>query len=224
MQIISHKLHYGCKKMPINTVIFDLDGTIVDTSEDIVHAFNLLLERYGKAPVTLEEFMPIIPQGTIFMIKYGFGEEANTDKLLKELHAIRQEHLMLHTKIYPNIVETIDMLQQENYKLAIVSNNYNKRIKQILKHFEIDNYFPIIVGQDELGILKPNPTPLLHACKQLESNINECFYIGDSIVDHKTAEAAKMKFILAGYGDGDENNVKCKNIARHPNDILNIIS
>jgi 2-phosphoglycolate phosphatase len=210
--------------MPIKAVLFDLDGTIVDTAEDIVYALNILLSNHGRSPTTLQDLAPIIPQGTIFMIRHTFGVTNNLDALVQELKVIREANLIRHASVYPGMRDTLQKLQENNYRLAIVSNNYNKRIVKILEHMQLNQYFPVIIGQDDLGILKPDPAPMLHACGKLNVAPKECIYVGDSIVDQQAALNANMPFILAAYGDGKNTNITTEFVANSCYDIYKIVA
>jgi 2-phosphoglycolate phosphatase len=210
--------------MQIKAVIFDLDGTIVDTGEDIVYALNILLSKHNRPLTSLKDLAPIIPQGTIFMIKHTFGDTNNINELMRELQVIREANLIRHASVYPGMSDTINKLHEDNYKLAIVSNNYNQRIAKILTHMKLNQYFPVIVGQDDLGILKPNPAPILHACNKLNVAPEECIYVGDSIVDQQTAINSNMPFILAAYGDGKNTNITTEFVANYSYDIHKIVT
>ena len=190
--------------MPVKAVLFDLDGTIVDTSEDILHALNLLLDKYQQPPCTMTELEPLIPLGAAGIIKGLFDTNCDIpfQKLVQDLHIMRKDNLLLHTKAYPEMQETLTILKEKGIKLSVVSNNFNQIIKDVLKFVKLQDLFSIIIGQDDTGTTKPDPTGTLLACKMLNVKPNDCLFVGDSNADFGAAINTNMQFILAAYGAG----------------------
>ncbi len=196
-------------------LIFDLDGTIIDTLDDLKNAVNhaLLLKNYPER--TREQVRKAIGNGVAKLIARSIpNNEDNVDypdtlKAFREYYTI---HYADYTKPYPNVHETLINLKQEGYILAVATNKLTD-IARVLIEKLYPNVFDFIQG-DEAGMdRKPAPMMVESICKRFSINKEDAFYIGDSNVDMETAINSKVDYVLVTYGyrTKEELDVQCPN-------------
>ena len=182
-------------------IVFDLDGTLIDSAPDIQNIANAALEGIGAPSISLQETRSFIGEGIQnFVRKMRAARdvpEAYQERLLNEVIARYDEAVTL-TVMYPNVAETLNALSTR-HSLGICTNKLYRPAMAVLKHLQIDHFFGSVWGGDNPLGRKPGPASLLATFDELESGPR--IYIGDSEVDAETAEKAKVPFILftAGY-------------------------
>lgn len=193
--------------MSFSTYIFDLDGTLLDTIEDVTVAVNYSMSKINCSPCTLDEVKGFLGNGYRMLIKRSAPDEATEDeidKALCEFVSYYNEHLMDFTKPFDGIVEIINELSNGNKTLAVVSNKNDFATQTVIKRFFGDK-FDIVVGKRDCFKLKPNPDSLLYVMNELNAKPDECVYIGDSEVDVQTAHNAGIKCIGVTWGNRDKS-------------------
>ena len=183
-------------------VIFDLDGTLVDSAPDIHAAGVAMLEEAGLPPVTYEETRSFIGNGMPKLVE-RMMQATGADMRRHELMLRRfLEHYAAapaeRSALYPGVAEAVAALAAE-YPLGICTNKLAGPSRAVLEHFGLLGHFATIVGGDSLPAIKPSPAPLMRAIADLEGE--PALYVGDSEVDAETAEAALVTFALftGGY-------------------------
>lgn len=183
-------------------VLFDLDGTLLDTAPDLALALNTLLKKYKRNSLSLKQIRPLASKGTAGLLKLGFELE-NTDE---NYPALRQEFLDIYstniksqTDFFPGIKEVIFHLEKNKIKWGIVTNKPQNLTHQLLKHFDVSSCACVVSG-DTLTKQKPHPEPLWHACELLNSTIEETIFIGDDQRDIIAAKKANILSVAALYG------------------------
>ena len=182
------------------TVIFDLDGTLLYTLEDLKDAVNYALSEKGYSTHTLDEMRRYFGNGIAYAIKQaepGLSEEELTE-LVKLFRSYYGEHCMDKTGPYPGIPELVKKLSEEGYKMAIVSNKVDSAVKELAKQF-----FPeitVAIGERAGIRRKPAPDTVIQAMEELGVTKEESVYIGDSEVDLVTARAAGLPCISVLWG------------------------
>lgn len=187
----------------IEAVFFDLDGTLLDTAEDLNAACNQVLQDYQKPSIPLAEFRHYIHGGALMMIGASFGiDSAHPEFLTIKSRFLQkyQQQLLLNTCLYPGIAETLQMLEQLDIPWGIITNKLEYLTKPIINHFGFNQRCCCIICGDTLPTPKPDPAPLLHACQLIKVKPQNCLFVGDSLVDMQAAQAAGMMGVVATYG------------------------
>jgi phosphoglycolate phosphatase len=210
-----------------NAVLFDLDGTLLDTANDLGEALNYVLKKYNFLPVAREHYRPVASDGAKGLLELGFGEQLNKfdyDVLRQEFLDYYQENIAVHTSLYPGISELLTNLNEQNIPWGVVTNKPEGLTSLLLPHFDEFKACKVMVGGDTLKERKPHPAPLFHACKKLFVHATECIYVGDAPRDIEAGNRAEMYTIIAKWGyilATEECNLwQACAIAESPNDIL----
>lgn len=187
-------------------IIFDLDGTLVDSAPDLHAISNAVLAAHGHSSLTLETIASFIGNGIPKLVERCFlavgspleGEEF--DKAVEMfLDKYAGEPARLST-FYPGILETLEKLKSQGYVLGICTNKTERLADLIVEQMGMGKFFTCVAGGDRLPQKKPAPEPLLNCAKEMGCTRDEFVYVGDSETDAATAEAAKVPFILFTEG------------------------
>jgi phosphoglycolate phosphatase len=198
----------------VSAVMIDLDGTLLDTIPDLAVAANMMLKELG---------MPVLPELTIrnFVGKGinnliertltnsmdGKPDAALFQRALpvyeKSYHAVNGKH----TTIYPGVKEGLDLLRAQGYPLVCVTNKSERFTLPLLDYVSMTDYFVSVVAGDTLPQKKPDPAPLLHACRQLQVAPADILMIGDSMNDAQAARAAGCPIFCVTYGYNEGHDV-----------------
>ena len=184
------------------SIIFDLDGTLIDSAPDIHVAVNLMLAAEGLQPLTLAEVTGFIGNGLprlveLVMQHRGIDMARHADLSAQVLDLYNAGNGAL-TVLYPGVAECLHRLRQVGYVLGLCTNKPLVPTHAVLRHFGIAHLFAAVIGGDSLPQRKPDPAPLLRVIADL--NTAGCVYVGDSEVDYDTAIAADVPFAL--YTEG----------------------
>ncbi|TRW49817.1 HAD-IIIA family hydrolase [Aliidiomarina halalkaliphila] len=192
-------------------VLFDLDGTLLDTAPDLGFALNSVLRRYDFPEKSADEIRPHASHGSYGLLRLGFGDafdSFDTQQLRQEFLDIYEAHTCVHTVLFPGVADTLARLHEQGIKLAIVTNKPTLYTTLVLREFKPLADIDVVVCGDTLPVNKPHPDPLLLAAKQLEVAAQDCFYVGDAERDIEAGRRASMETILAAYGYlGDHDQV-----------------
>ncbi len=196
--------------MKKNTVIFDLDGTLLDTLQDLADATNYALRKQGMPERTIEEVRQFVGNGVrLLMIRAIPGGEENP--LFEETFALFKsyygEHCNDHTRPYEGIMELLATLREKGYAVAIVSNKIDFAVKELSKLY-FQGIVPVAIGEKEGIRRKPAPDTVFEALKELGRTKEEAVYVGDSDVDIETAQNAGMPCISVLWGFRDKAFLK----------------
>ena len=182
------------------SIIFDLDGTLIDSAKDIQWVANTALSEIGVAPISYEEAVSFIGEGAPLFVKKMITarsvETAHPDFLLKQFLKLYEEAAQF-SKPYDNVVAVLEMLQA-NHNLGICTNKPLKPALKILKHLKLDHFFKCVTGGDNPLARKPDPRPLFKTSESVGDG--PCIYVGDSEVDAETAKRANVPFLLFSEG------------------------
>lgn len=194
----------------INAVLFDLDGTLLDTAPDLIFALNKLRTQHGLTEIAMQEFRQIATQGSKAMIKMAFGIEEEDPRfadLRQQFILYYETHIANHTKFFDGMEDVLNHLEEQKIPWGIVTNKLTRHTTSLLKALRIDHRPACVVCGDTLSTYKPDPGPILHACKLLHIEPADCLFVGDSNVDMTACKAAGTQSlaVLYGYISHDEN-------------------
>ena len=186
--------------MKIKLIIFDLDGTLVNSIADITNALNYAIEPYGFEQLTVERTTSLVGEGVTRLIEKLVGQKPSDlkDVVLKRFLEYYSEHLTDFTVPYPGVRETLQILG--NYRKAVISNKREDLSKRLLEALELSCYFDIIWGSDSVSEKKPSPAPVLEMLKKLSCGPDEAVMVGDSNYDIEAGRAAGLKTVAVSYG------------------------
>lgn len=189
--------------MTIKAVFFDLDGTLLDTSHDLANALNKLRRQHGLPELAYEKIRNEVSNGAGALIKLGFGANLTEDELAvfrEGLLAYYLANIAIHTQPFPGIEDLLKTLQENNISWGVVTNKPAQYTAALLDQLTF-HYPPVaIVSPEHVGVSKPDPAPLLHACELASCNIEDAIYIGDHLRDIECGQNAGMDTIAVGYG------------------------
>ncbi|MGH6864589.1 MAG: HAD hydrolase-like protein [Methyloceanibacter sp.] len=188
-----------------STIVFDLDGTLVDTLPDLSKALNDVIVRRGYAPVSAEAIRPSVAGGAKVMIEAALGgatAERDLDQLLVEFIAYYEANIAVDSRPFPGVVEALERLASAGARLAVCTNKREQLTRKLLQALELDRYFCAIAGRDTLACAKPDPRHLTGVISLAGGDCLRAILVGDSDVDLRTAKAADIPVILVTFGYG----------------------
>lgn len=188
--------------LPLRAVLFDLDGTLLDTAPDMVGALNALRGEEGLAPLPFAMVRPAVSHGGARVVKIGFPDAGPEDSaaLQKRYLQIYRDALSEGTRLFPGMDLVLDSLAERRLKSGIVTNKPAWLTDPLLEQLGLRPRFDCVVSGDTLAERKPHPLPLLHAAKLAGVDPAECIYVGDAQRDVQAAHAAGMPALVANYG------------------------
>lgn len=209
----------------IRTIIFDLDGTILDTIQDLTNAVNYTLNQFKLPNITSVEAKSFLGYGASYLLNQAKKMcPVQTDELLKVYIPYMESHNQIESQPYEGIMDLLNELKGK-YRLGIVSNKHQEALDMVVdKYFK--GYFDIVIGDQVNQPKKPDPYPLLKAIQYLDSSIDETLYIGDTEVDLKTAKSAHVKVVAVTWGFRSLDELKKENpnfIIDEPKQLMDLI-
>lgn len=190
-------------------IIFDLDGTLIDSAPDLALAINHMLTTLGRETFSDDLIRSWVGNGAQVIVKRGLSGKADFDenldpelfeKALDIFLSFYAKNLCVDTVTYANVRSTLKILKAQGYRLVIVTNKPFDFIEPILEGLELTGLFELLLGGDSLVEKKPSPLPLLHVCEKLSVKAEQCVMVGDSKNDILAANAADMQSIGLTYG------------------------
>ncbi len=190
----------------IKLLIFDLDGTLADTSRDITEAINYAVEPFKAGPYSIKETKAMVGSGITNLLHSLLPEDpasetSDTDsfeEVSRRFLDHYSKHLLDYTTAYPNVKETLS--QVGSYKKAVLSNKRKSFSKDVIKGIGLLDYFDLVNGSDSVSEKKPSPVPVLETMKSFDAAKDETVIIGDSNFDVKAGKSAGIKTIAVTYG------------------------
>ncbi len=186
----------------LSCVLFDLDGTLVDTAPDLISCLNQALNVHGFDTVASEIIKPFISYGAIAMI--NASQPAINDQLkvdiLETMLNHYQNNIAEYTVFFPGMIDTLDAIEAQGLKWGVVTNKRERFTNPLMAALKLADRAACIISGDTTANPKPHPEPMLAACKQAAVNPQECVYIGDARHDITAGKSANMKTLAALYG------------------------
>ena len=196
--------------MPKKAVIFDLDGTLLNTYEDLANAVNFALEQNGLPTHMAEKYKIFAGNGTDMMITRALPLDKRNEEMLDKVRKLYFEYYNAHsgecTRPYDGIVDMLSELKSRGFKLAVVSNKIDFMTRAVVKEYFGDTMFDFVTGQCDGIIPKPDPSMVYKVMEQFGVTADECIFVGDSGVDAETGKNANMFTVgvLWGFRDKKE--------------------
>lgn len=190
-------------KPDITAVLFDLDGTLVDTAIDMIQALETLAQQHGiERSLPVADYRQYISKGAAALVQALFPELEQGDKeaLRQEYLTIYQKQLNQNNQLFDGIPELLQTLQEQNIPWGIVTNKPSWLTNPLVAAIDAFNHAQVVISADEVGIAKPNPKPLLAAAEQMNIDPATTLYLGDAESDITAANAAGMVSAIAMWG------------------------
>ena len=214
-------------------ILFDLDGTLVDSVPDLALALNDMLKSLERETFSVDIIRAWVGNGAQTLVKRGLSGSAEIDKniekeLFEKALAIflksYAKYLCVETVTYPNVVSTLQTLKDQGFRLALVTNKPFDFIKPLLDGLGMKDMFELCLGGDSLEKKKPEPEPFLHICKTLGVSVEKSLIVGDSKNDILAAKSAKMQSIAVTYGYNYGEDISVHNPDYVVDDFAEILS
>jgi phosphoglycolate phosphatase len=209
-----------------DAILFDLDGTLLDTAPDMVGALNRLLVEHERAPLALDLARPFVSHGAARLVRLGFPdvEGESFERLRQRFLALYAQHLAEGTTLFAGIDEVLGVLESHGTPWGIVTNKPGWLTDPLLETLGLRSRATSVVSGDTVAERKPHPMPLLHAAAQIGVAAEGCVFVGDAERDIRAGRAARMTTIAASYGyvgaDEDLSLWTPDAVISHPRELL----
>lgn len=187
----------------ISTVLFDLDGTLIDTAPDMAAALDILCDEQDHPRLAFDNVRPVVSNGSVALVKLAFGDEVDEVKLerLKQRYLdIYQGNLANRSQLFDEMNELLLHLENNSIKWGVVTNKPGWLTEPLMQALNLDTRAACIVSADSTPNRKPHPEPMFHACSLSGSVPGQCIYVGDARRDIEAGQNAGMKTVIAAYG------------------------
>ena len=197
-------------------ILFDLDGTLINSAPDLALAVNHMLETLKRDTFSEDIIHGWVGNGAQTLVNRALSGKSEIDENLDAIFAAEAldiflkfyaQNLCVATVTYSSVPATLKTLKEKGYRLAIVTNKPFDFVEPILEGLKLDGLFEIILGGDSLAVKKPDPAPLLHACEKLNVSVDDCMMVGDSKNDILAANACAMQSVGVTYGYNYGENI-----------------
>lgn len=183
-------------------VLFDLDGTLLDTAPDLGAALNTVLQAEQRPLVSAAEYTPLASHGSAGLLRYAYGDEfeRRRDELRDAFLTAYARNIAANSQLFDGVTQLLLQLHAQDIAVAIVTNKPHALTTQLIPHYPELAAIKVIISGDTLTVAKPDPAPLLHAAQLLGVPKHQCWYVGDAQRDIEAGRRADMFTVLARYG------------------------
>lgn len=207
-------------------IIFDLDGTLLDTIDDLTDTVNYILKSYHLPTHSKDAILSFVGNGARRLIDLSLplSHKHLLDEILNKYMVYYDSHSMIKTKPYKDIMEVLLTLKR-HYKLGVISNKQDKAVVPMVNHY-FDGIFDFITGEKPGIPKKPDPTSLLKMIHDMNVDPSKVIYVGDSEVDYQTAKHANVTCVLVSWGFRDKKSLEKLHptyLIDSPNELLKIV-
>ena len=198
----------------IYTILFDLDGTIVNTAPDLMAAHNHVMRKYGHTEKKLEDIKSLAGRGAWVMMQRSFKEKIKDEKIKKEMTKefidFYSQNIDRGSKPIKGVIEFLQWAKNKNISMAVCTNKQERLAVDLLKKLKMYDYFEYIAGSDTFPFNKPDPRHLTNVVEIIQGDLKKTIMVGDSEVDGKSAENANVPFVLVkgGYTEKSTDEIK----------------
>lgn len=198
----------------IYTILFDLDGTLVDTASDLMDAHNHVMKKFGHKEKKLSDIKSLAGKGAWVMMQRAFRQEIKDEKIKKEMMKefidFYSQNIDRGSKPINGVMEFLKWAKTKNISMAVCTNKRERLAVDLLKKLKMYEYFEYVAGSDTFSFNKPDPRHLTNVVEIIQGNLKKTIMIGDSEVDGMSAENAKIPFVLVkdGYTEKSTKEIK----------------
>ena len=185
-------------------IVFDLDGTLIDSRQDLADAANALIVERGGSPLPVEAVTGMVGEGAALLVRRALtaaGLEPDLETALSRFLELYDERLLVHTRLYPGTIEALEAIAPRA-TLAVLTNKPQRPTETILRGLRLDGYFSHVIGGDTAFGRKPDPAALRHLMTAAGASVDDTVLVGDSAIDLRTARAAGVRICMVRYGFG----------------------
>ena len=185
------------------TIVFDLDGTLIDTAPDLTNALNDVLTRRSYDPVPRAAIRAAVGRGALAMIEEALhmaGAQGDMDQMLAEFLVHYEANIAMESRPFPGAVAALERLATSGARLAICTNKRERLSRMLLEALKLDDYFDALAGRDTFAVSKPDPGHLTGVIDLAGGDVSRAIMVGDSAIDIATAQAANVPTILVSFG------------------------
>ena len=213
----------------LECVLFDLDGTLVDTAPDLLASLNRTLAAFGHPSVDAELMRPYISYGAMAMINQSLTDEDEQHKaqMLDYMLDSYQNNIADSSQLFVGMAEVLQAIEAKGLKWGVVTNKRERFTNPLLAALQLDNRAACAVSGDTTPFSKPHPEPMFEACRRAEVSPENCVYIGDAVHDITAGKQADMKALVALYGylksDDQPEHWGADALISHPTQLMHWI-
>ncbi|PKN11770.1 MAG: HAD family hydrolase [Deltaproteobacteria bacterium HGW-Deltaproteobacteria-4] len=202
-------------------ILFDLDGTLIDSLADLTTALNLLRGELNLSPVTIPAVRACVGDGATLLVRRVLGDDLFSPSHLQRFLTLYSEHLAEETTLYPGIRTCLDRFSDR--PLAVVTNKPYQLTMDLLHALDLNRYFAVVIGGDSCPVKKPDPTPIKVALHRLDATAAGAIMIGDHHTDLKSGQAAGLDVCFCTWGFGDDGGCKPNHRVDNATELLQVL-
>ncbi len=219
------------------TVLFDLDGTLIDTAPDLMNAHNHVMQKFGYETKSTDEIRNLVGKGAASMIGRSLWNQARKElkkiddekiksKMVDEFIDYYGKNIAVESKLLPGVLEFLKWCKKNNISMAVCTNKTEHLAVDLLKQINVYDYFEYVAGYNTFDYCKPDPRHLTNVIEIIQGELKKSIMIGDSETDSESAKAAGLPFILVedGYTDKTINDIYHNHLIKDFNGIEQIIN
>ena len=219
------------------TVLFDLDGTLIDTAPDLMNAHNHVMQKFGYETKSTDEIRNLVGKGAASMIGRSLWNQARKElqkiddenirsKMVDEFINYYGKNIAVESKLLPGVLEFLKWCKKNNISMAVCTNKTEHLAVDLLKQINVYDYFEYVAGYNTFDYCKPDPRHLTNVIEIIQGELKKSIMIGDSETDSESAKAAGLPFILVedGYTDKTINEIYHNHLIKDFNGIEQIIN
>tara|TARA_B100001057_G_scaffold441604_1_gene476339 strand:+ start:1012 stop:1701 length:690 start_codon:yes stop_codon:yes gene_type:complete len=219
------------------TVLFDLDGTLIDTAPDLMNAHNHVMQKFGYETKSTNEIRNLVGKGAASMIGRSLWNQARKElkkiddkkiksKMVDEFIDYYGKNIAVESTLLPGVQEFLIWCKNNNISMAVCTNKTEHLAVDLLKKIKVYDYFEYVAGHNTFDYCKPDPRHLTNVIEIIQGELNKSIMIGDSETDSDSAKAAKLPFILVenGYTDKSINEIYHNHLIKDFKGIEQIIN
>lgn len=216
------------KPLACDAVVFDLDGTLLDTLDDLADCCNYAIAQFGVEPIDKQRYRQLIGQGVHYLCEHALGpDKAHHTEAAIKLHMSRyKQHMYDQSGPYPGVMAMLETLQQRDVKLGILSNKPDASTNEMVQHLFSDFQFDAIWGHREGYPPKPDATSAKALIASIDVTSDRVIYVGDTKVDMLTGKAAGFTTVGVTWGFRDEAELRengANHIIHHPSELIALV-
>ncbi len=219
------------------TVLFDLDGTLIDTAPDLMNAHNHVMKKFGYESKSTNEIRNLVGKGAASMIGRSLWNQARKElkkiddekiksKMVDEFIDYYGNNIAVESKLLPGVLDFLQWCKKNNISMAVCTNKTEHLAVDLLKQINVYDYFEYVAGYNTFDYCKPDPRHLTNVIEIIQGELKKSIMIGDSETDSESAKAAGLPFILVedGYTDKTINEIYHNHLIKDFNGIDQIIN